>query len=154
MKPPFGLLNFHFIERFEHVFTEHRAAAGDALVAAESYKCPEGRIALILNVHVRSYKTTSTTLNLNVYRYDKAKPEYKAQPLFEETIGTTEAFIDWPPSKPTTGFVLGPTLLFLFPGDKLIITHQSTAGETIKDQVSFTLIEYKDPRYIPSYERW
>ena len=154
MRPPFGLFNFHFIEKFEHRVNMLIAGAG-AGISSDIYVCPTGRIALFLDFHVQCDKVTSTAFKLMLGRIDAVKGKgalFSPEVLLSETLGTTELMLHWPMAKPSTNWTLGPTLVFLFPGEKITVSHALTAAETIVDEVGYTIIEYKDPRYTPDYE--
>lgn len=146
----FSLFNFDWIEKFEHYGKHVYAAAAASIPLTTLYECPEGRIALIFNISVMSYKITSTAFKLSVYR--KPTNLYPGvpsiiEPLLLETLGSTEDWLNWPMAKASSQGTLGATPLFLFQGDTIKFEHAGTAAEAITDFVAMTFIQYKDPRY-------
>ena len=147
-KFPFSLFDFKHIDKFGPLATKiAEAAAGAAIPETVIYTCPDYKFALILQASVVSTKTTSTAFTMAIIRAKRNNITGIQDWLLIEDLGTSESVISWPMSKPTTSWCLGWTLVFLFPGDTIKISHALTAAETIEDKVEIIGIEYSDPRY-------
>lgn len=144
-KIPFSLFDFKYISMFEERKAWLTAAAGAAIALTDIYECPEHKFALLLGLTVNVTKTTATALLVALQRAARRDPAAISPALISESAAS--GYYSWPSGKAAGAHVMGWHLCFLFPGDKIRLSHALTAAETIVDSVSYVIIEYIDPRY-------
>lgn len=144
-KLPFSLFDFDRMLHFGPKYKRLAAAAGDAIPSTAIYEVPQHTIVLLMKLSVNVAKTTGTALSVHVERKNPDETINSTEVLISETADTGP--YSWPSGKATGSHVLGWFINFLLPGDIIYLSHALTALETIVDNVSMFLIEYKDPRY-------